>query len=101
MTEQHWYCPECSATDVTHQVQPHTRFHACRALNGLTAPMVPDGTRARLIVNVREDYVGNELVQTDGEGTPIMSVNVVRDDGMDCVVYAPTAVSQAEAKDTA
>jgi hypothetical protein len=39
----------------------------------------------------REDYVGKELVQTDGEGRPIMSVITTRDEGQDCAVLAPTA----------
>lgn len=88
---QRWYCPNCPATDVTRVAQPHTRFHACRGLRGLEAPMVPVGTRAHVVAHDREDYVGTELVRTDGEGRPVMSVETIRDDGTDLAVYAPTA----------
>lgn len=89
--EQRWECPSCDFTDVTHEAQPHTRMHACKGQRLLTLPMVPAGTKAKHVVNDREDYVGRELVQCDAEGKPVMSVNTVRDDGEDCTVYAPTA----------
>ena len=84
-----WDCPNCNYTDVTREALPHTRFHSCRT--GLTAPMVEQGTRVKIEVHVREDYVGKELVQCDANGKPVMSVTVTRDDGQDCTVYAPTA----------
>jgi hypothetical protein len=43
---QHWTCPNCTTEDVTHEARPHTRFHTCRGLRGLTAPLVPAGTNA-------------------------------------------------------
>lgn len=90
--ERRWSCPNCSATDVTHETQPHTRFHACRGLRGLTAPMVEDGVRCKVTAVERGDWVGKELVQTDGEGRPVMAVVTTRDDGQDCAVLAPCAV---------
>lgn len=89
--EQRWECPNCEHTDVTHEANPHTRFHACRGLKGLTAPMVPAGTKCKVVAVEREDYTGGDLPQTDGEGRAIMSVVTVRDDGQDCTVLAPTA----------
>ena len=94
--EQRWSCPNCDLTDVTREATPHTRFHACRGLRGLTAPMVPDGTRCKVEVAERGDYVGKEMVQTDGEGRPVMSVVTTRDQGQDCTVYAPCATARAE-----
>jgi hypothetical protein len=94
--EHRWECPNCPATDVTHEVQPHTRFHACRGLRGLTAPMVPAGTRCKVEAIDREDYVGRELVQVDGDGRPVMAVRTTRDDGMDCAVLAPCATASSE-----
>lgn len=86
-----WECPNCDLTQVTHEAQPHTRFHSCAGLrNGLTAPMLPAGTRAKVEAHEREDYIGDELVQLH-EGRPVMSVVTTRDDGQDCVVFAPTA----------
>lgn len=94
--EQRWECPNCTATDVTHEVQPHTRFHACRGMKGLTAPMVPAGTRCKVEAHEREDWIGGELVQTDGEGRPVMSLVTTRDDGQDCTVFAPAASANAD-----
>lgn len=89
--ERRWYCPNCPATDVTREAGPHTRFHPCPALAGLTAPMVEVGVRAKVEAVERDDYVGRELVQTDGNGRPVMAVVTTRDDGQDVAVYAPTA----------
>jgi hypothetical protein len=57
--------------------------------------MLPVGIKAKVFAKEREDYVGSDLVQLDGDGRPIMSVVTVRDDGQDAVVFAPTAVLRA------
>lgn len=90
-TERRWECPNCDHTDVTYEARPHTRFHNCPGLAGLSAPMVPAGTRCKVEAVERGDYVRGELVQTDGNGRPVMSVVTTRDDGTDAAVYAPTA----------
>lgn len=92
--EHRWECPNCPATDVTHETSPHSRFHACRGLKGLTAPMVPAGTRCKVTAREREDYVNGELVTLDGDGRPVMSVVTTRDDGEDVAVFAPCAVGR-------
>lgn len=89
--EQRWECPNCSLEQVTHEAAPHSRFHACRGLRGLTAPMVPAGTRCKVERVEREDYVGGDLVTVDGEGRPVMAVETTRDDGTDLAVFAPCA----------
>ena len=94
--EQRWECPNCDLKQVTHEVDPHTRFHACRGLKGLTAPMLPAGTKAKVEAVERGDWVGQELVQTDGEGRPVMAVVTTRDDGQDCAVLAPLATAGME-----
>lgn len=89
-SEQHWVCPNCPATAVT--VGKPNRFHACPALGGLSAPLVLEGVDVRVRVVEREDYVGNEIVQRDGDGRPVMAVLTERPDGSnDCMVMAPTA----------
>lgn len=88
-----WTCPNCSATDVTHEAQPHTRYHACPGLRGISAPMVQAGVKAKVEAFVREDYIGKDIVSKDDSGRPIMSVVTTRDDGTDCAVFAPTAVA--------
>lgn len=89
--EQRWECPNCTSTDVTHEAQPHTRFHACRGLKGLTAPFVPAGTRCKVEAVEREDYVAGEDVTFDADGRPIMRVETTRDDGNDIAAFAPCA----------
>jgi hypothetical protein len=96
VAEHRWTCPNCAATDVTYQQTPHTRFHACRGLRGLTAPMVPAGTRCKVEAVGREDYVGGEQVTRDGEGRPVMAVEIIRDDGTDRAVYAPCATATSK-----
>jgi hypothetical protein len=96
--ETHWICPNCPAVDVTHEVEPHTRFHDCAGLAGLTAPMVREGVKCKVEAVEREDYVGNEDVRYDDNGRPIMSVLTTRDDGNDLVVFAPTANAHVESR---
>lgn len=94
--EHHWTCPNCTATDVTYETQPHARFHSCAGLKGLSAPFVPEGLACKVVTEERGDYVGRDLVQVDGDGRPIMAVVTVRDDGEDRAVLAPTAVLTME-----
>lgn len=89
--ENHWVCPNCDATDITFEAEPHTRFHRCRGLRGLEAPMVPEHVECKVEAHLREDYVGKESVTLDGDNRPVMSVTTTRDDGQDCAVFAPTA----------
>lgn len=98
--EQRWECPNCTATDVTHEAQPHTRMHTCRGLKGLTAPFVPAGTDCKVVAVERGDYVGKErYVQKDGEGRPVMAVETIHPDGSnDLAVLAPCATTNAEAR---
>jgi hypothetical protein len=92
--ERRWVCPNCTHTDVTREAEPHTRFHACRGLKGLTAPMVPAGSDCKVEAVEREDYVGSEQVQTDGDGRPVMAIVTTRADGSnDCAVLAPVATA--------
>ncbi|MGR6922559.1 hypothetical protein ACU635_50610 [[Actinomadura] parvosata] len=63
---------------------------------GLMVPLTPEGVRCDVRAVEREDYVGRELVQLDGNGRPIMAVITEREDGQDCTVYAPTAVASGE-----
>lgn len=91
--ERHWACPNCQVTSMTRDARPHTQFHTCRGLLGITAPLVEDGTRCKIEIARREDYVGADVPHLDGEGRPVMSVNTTRDDGTDCAVLAPTATA--------
>jgi hypothetical protein len=94
-TERLWECPNCTTVQRTTEPRPHTRFHACPGLHGLTAPMVQQGMSAKTEVHEREDYVGTELVRLH-QGRPVMSVVTTRDDGTDVAVFAPTATARIE-----
>lgn len=89
---QDWYCPNCKATDQTREARPHTRWHSCPKLRGLSAPMLERHVKAKVSAHDREDYVGRDLPQTDEDGRPVMSITTERDDGLDTIVLAPTAV---------
>jgi hypothetical protein len=87
----HWVCPNCPAQAVTPGTVPN-RFHACPALAGVLAPMVPAGTAARVRAVEREDYIGTQEVPVDANGRPVMSVITERPDGSnDTIAFAPTA----------
>jgi hypothetical protein len=73
-------------------------MHPCPKLRGLSTPMVPAGTKAKVELKEREDYVNGEAVQLDPElGRPVMSVVTTRDDGQDVTVYAPSATGKGDA----
>ena len=92
--ETRWVCHACFLTDVTFEPEPHTRFHLCRR-TGLTMPMLEEGVRCELKFNRREDYVNGDDVQMYA-GKPVMNLVITRDDGQDCVVYAPAATVGGE-----
>lgn len=93
-----WVCANgCPAVDCTPGTVAN-RFHACLAMGGLTSPLVPEGSRARVIAVEREDYVGQEDVQYDwNTGRAVMAIVTERPDGSnDTAVLAPTAYVRAE-----
>lgn len=95
-TVTRWYCPACRATDVTTRAGFHQQFHTCPKNGFLAVPFVREGVKAKVETTLREDYVGQELVQLDANGKPVMNVTITRDEGMDVAVYAPTATATIE-----
>ena len=89
--ESRWQCPNCDLEHVTRTREPHTPYHTCGGLRGLSAPFIPAGTKAKVAATERGDYVGTELVQTDRNGRPVMNIITERDEGLDCAVLAPCA----------
>lgn len=86
---QVWDCPNCTSSARTVDAKiPH---HPCSGLAGLMVPLVLRGERAKVEAVERQDFIGGELVQLDGNGRPVMAAVVTRDDGQDCTVFAPTA----------
>jgi hypothetical protein len=98
--EHRYECPNCDVTHVVKgQRQADIPFHPCRGLVGLNAPLVPAGQRCSVVALEREDYVGREMVQTDGEGRPVMSIRTERWDGSnDLAVLAPCATADLRAQ---
>lgn len=93
-----WVCPNCPQTSVTTEARPHSRFHVCPGLLGMTAPFVQAGVKCEVVAVEREDYVGRENVQTNGNGRPIMSVATNYSDGRrDSIAFAPVATMSGEA----
>ena len=87
-----WYCPNCTTTDTTRELRPHTRFHTCPKLRFLTAPLLEVTVKAKVALTEREDYVNNEAVFLDPEKQrPVMNIVTIRDEGTDAMVFAPTA----------
>lgn len=98
--EFRWYCPNCNATKVTQSVHAGRALrpgenvavmHHCPGLGGVAAPLVPVGTKAKVVAVEREDYLNGDDAQCTDEGKPIMAVITIREDGSDCAVLAPTA----------
>jgi len=94
-----WECPSCGEQHVTHEAKPHTPLHPCKRQAGLSVPYAPVAPgleklkkhSVRHVINEREDWIGDEMVQYH-EGRPIMNLVTDRADGTnDIRVYAPTA----------
>lgn len=98
--EQHWECPSCDLQDVTHLPADvvASRMHTCPGLAGLTAPMIPAGTRCKVQALERQDYTNGDLVTTDENGRVVMAVEVTREDGTDLAVYAPCATANGDCR---
>jgi hypothetical protein len=88
-----WGCPNCDSAART--VDAKVPMHPCRGLAGLLTPLVPHGTKAKHTAVERQDYIGGELVQTDANGRPVMSVLTETEDSLSTTVFAPTARVQA------
>lgn len=89
-----WECPNCESEART--VDAKTPMHPCGGLAGLMVPLVVKGTKCKVEAVEREDFLGTEDVPYDGNGRPVMSTVITRDDGQDCTVYAPTAQGKRE-----
>lgn len=66
-------------------------LHVCAALGGIVAPLVDERLDCKISTVERGDYIGDEIVQLDTDGRPIMAVVTTRNDGEDRVVLAPQA----------
>lgn len=90
MTIQQWYCPNCDMTDATPAEVPN-RWHTCRGLHSLTAPLIRVGERVEVVAEEREDYLGKEVQRHGDDGKPYMAVRTKRNEGEDLAVNAGLA----------
>jgi hypothetical protein len=89
---ERWHCPNCHVTDVTAPLPPgQSRYHPCAGLHGLSAPLIRDGTRAKVEAHEREDYLNGDQQQRGDDGKVYMNVEVTRDEGTDVTVFAGLA----------
>lgn len=87
-----WQCSACNTREGTEIDPPFSPMHACKGMAGMSVPLVRVAGRVHLKAIEREDYIGNETVQYDGNGRPIMAIVQEYADGhTDATIYAPTA----------
>jgi hypothetical protein len=92
-----WECPNCDTLDEFNVKPGQSRMHDCPGLKGLTAPMVPVGTKCKTEAIVWDDYVRNDdAVRHDGNGVPMSAVKVTREDGEDLAVFPASAIVRME-----
>lgn len=89
-----WHCPNC--TEAARTFDDAIPMHRCRSGTGILLPLIVDGTKAKIQIVEREDYVGKELVPRDINDRPVMSVVTTRDDGQDCIIFPATATAVSE-----
>lgn len=89
-----WECPSCAKETQVSGAYGKV-VHQCPKLGGMTVPYVRKGVAAKHEAVEREDYVGEEIVQTNDAGRPVMSIVTTRDNGQDVRVFAPTAIGRA------
>lgn len=85
-----WQCPSCGR-ETRVDGKYGAVVHRCPKLGGLTTPYVRKGVVAEHRVVLREDHVGDELVQTDDQNRPVQAIVTTRDNGQDVRVFAPAA----------
>jgi predicted RNA-binding Zn-ribbon protein involved in translation (DUF1610 family) len=88
-----WQCPSCGKeTRVSSSYGLVT--HQCPKLGGMVTPYVRKGESAKHEIVMRQDYVGDEKVQTDDQGRPVMAIQTTRDQGQDVIVFPPTVTGR-------
>ena len=93
-----WVCAAgCGATSRTEEVRPHSQLHPCPKMGGLMTPMVTEGTKVKVELHEREDYLNGDEGQPMVGRKAIMAMKMTRDYGEDVRVFAPTARIRGEA----
>lgn len=79
---QEWSCPNCPCRETTPPLPPNaSRYHSCRGLHGLNAPLVRAGTDCKITAEERQDYLGRELQAMGDDGRAYMAVRTTHADG--------------------
>lgn len=88
-----WSCTACGREYLAPAGKRGVPLHPCPKMAGLMTPFTRPGVSADVIRVDREDYSAGQILQRDDEGRVAGAVSVVRDDGEDRAVFAPTAVA--------
>lgn len=86
-----WECPSCDSAARTFDQK--TPMHPCKGLAGLMAPLLPTGERGQHVAVEREDWIGKEMVQYDGNHRPVMAIRTETAESLSTTVFAPTATA--------
>ncbi len=98
-TRKFWHCVNCDAKAVT--VDNKIPMHPCNSkgnFSGLMIPLTIEGESVKVTANEREDFVGSEVVQTNANGIPIMSVAVETEEGQGLTIFAPVATASGKSE---
>ena len=91
---KNYYCPSCKYTFQLKNPKPtEVPLHKCLALNNLQVPWVLEGINATHKVELREDYLGNDIASArDSSNNVVKSVSTEFDDGSNGgTIYLPCA----------
>lgn len=89
-----WFCPNCHLEH--RSTGKETAFHNCPSLNGAFIPLALEGDDCVNKVNLREDYVGEDICSVrDNDNNIISSISREYADGSNALtVFVPCAVAK-------
>ncbi len=88
-----WVCTACGREYLAAPGKLGVPLHPCPKMAGLMTPFTRPGVAAGVVRVEREDYSAGQILARDDEGRVAGAVSVIRDDGEDRAVFAPTAVA--------
>ena len=97
---KNYYCPNCKYTyQGVNLKTTEVPLHECSALNGLKVPWVLEGVKAYHKVELRDDYLGDDISNArTSSGQVVKSVSTEYADGSNGgTIYLPCARIQASA----
>lgn len=96
---KNWYCPNCKLTHQSvNSKASEVPMHSCAKLFNATFPMVLEGVKAFSKVELREDYLGQDIasVRTDNNQVIKSVVTEYEDGSTGGTIYLPCAVMNVD-----